>query len=142
MELVIVRTYLPDGTNGDIFLNGKRVCYSIELPWKENKAQVSCIPEGKYALTKRYSARFGHHLLVRNVPGRKWILLHPANNAHQELKGCIAPVSFLTGQGKGGQSKKALTALLKMIYPVSDRNNPVFLILQSKVYEHSNQKNA
>lgn len=132
MELVLVRTYFPDGTNGEIFLDGKRVCYSIELPWKENKPQVSCIPEGKYALAKRYSAKFGHHLLVQDVAGRQLILLHPANNALKELKGCIAPVSFLTGNGKGGQSKKALKTLLQLIDPVFESKHPVFLILQSQ----------
>lgn len=132
MELVIARTYFPEGTNGEIFLNGKRVCYSIELPWRNNAPQVSCIPEGKYFLTKRYSPKFLHHLQVYPVAGRQWILIHPANNALKELRGCIAPVSFLTGHGQGGQSRKALAALLAIVYPELERDNPVFLILQSK----------
>ena len=101
MKLELIRTYYPEGTNGEIFLNGNRVCSTIELPWKNNAPQVSCIPEGEYVLRKRYSPRFGQHYLLINVPGRSFILIHPANDALKELKGCIAPVSFLTGAGKG-----------------------------------------
>ena len=101
MQLELVRTYYPEGTNGEIFFNGRLMMYSIELPWKENRAGVSCIPEGNYELLKRYSPKFGRHLEVMNVPQRKYILIHPANNALQELKGCIAPVWLLTGAGKG-----------------------------------------
>jgi hypothetical protein len=39
-------------------------------------------------------------LQILNVPGRKYILIHPANEVLRELKGCIAPVR-LTGAGKG-----------------------------------------
>jgi hypothetical protein len=73
--------------------------YTIELPWKNNQAGVSCIPEGKYDLVKRWSPKFGSHLQILNVPGRELILIHPANDALLELRGCIAPVCLLTGAG-------------------------------------------
>jgi hypothetical protein len=40
-------------------------------------------------------------LQILNVPGREYILIHPADEALRELKGCIAPVRLLTGAGKG-----------------------------------------
>ena len=101
MKPELIRTYYPQGTNGDLLLNGDKICSTIELPWKENKTQVSCIPEGKYELKKRCSQRFGNHFILMNVPRRSFILLHAANDALKEIKGCIAPVSFLTGEGKG-----------------------------------------
>jgi Family of unknown function (DUF5675) len=131
MELVLVRTYYPKGTNGDIFLNGNKVCSTIELPWKNNHPQVSCIPEGKYLLQKRYSPKFKHHLYVTSVNGRQWILIHAGNDALKEMKGCIAPVSFLTGEGKGNHSRKALAKLLGLVNPVLENSKPVFLIIQS-----------
>jgi hypothetical protein len=73
--------------------------YSIELPWKDNHTGVSCIPKRKYELVKRWSPKFNRHLQIMNVPGRGLILIHPANEALPELKGCIAPVFFLTGGG-------------------------------------------
>ena len=108
MELELIRTYYPEGTNGQILYLGRLMMYSIELPWKDNQTGVSCIPEGRYGLKKRYSERFHRHLQVVDVPQRNCILIHPANDALHELKGCIAPVSFLTDAGKGIRSRTAL----------------------------------
>ncbi len=63
-------------------------CKTIELPWRENKINISCIPEGKYKVKKRYSDKFGHHFHILNVPGRSMILIH-AGNYYSETKGCI-----------------------------------------------------
>jgi hypothetical protein len=135
MKLELIRTYYPNGTNGQLLLNGDKVCSTIELPWKNNASQISCIPEGEYELRKRYSTKFGWHLLVMNVPGRQYILIHPANDAIKELKGCIAPVSFLTGEGKGSESRKALKTLREKVYPVLEKNEKVFLIIQTTNHE-------
>lgn len=111
MELELIRTYFPNGTNGELRLADNKkgiICYTIELPWLANKQSVSCIPEGRYELTKRYSPKFGHHLLVNDVKERELILIHPANDAVKELKGCIAPVSVCTGEGRGNNSRLAL----------------------------------
>jgi hypothetical protein len=101
MTLLLLRQYGERGTNGTLFLNGKKVCFTIELPWKQNTVRISCIPEGTYVLQLRTSMLFGKHLLVKDVPGRSLILIHPANDALQELHGCIAPVSIITAEGKG-----------------------------------------
>ncbi len=131
MELELIRTYYPDGTNGKILYKGRLMMYSIELPWKENQAGVSCIPEGRYELVKRWSPKFDRHLLVLNVPQRKYILIHPANEALQELKGCIAPVCLITGAGKGIRSRKALKTLMGLVGGALDRHEQVFLIIKS-----------
>ena len=97
MELELFRTYDPEGTNGELKLV---VCNTIELPWLQNQRNISCIPEERYELRKRFIKKFGLHLLVVDVPDRSWILIHPANDAKTQLKGCIAPVTQLTGPGK------------------------------------------
>ncbi len=132
MELVLWRTYYPSGTNGDILFNGLKLCCSIELPWKDNQQRISCIPEGKYELEKRYSLRFKWHLLLKNVPGRDLILIHPANDAFRELKGCIAPVSILQSPGKGLKSRSALALIKNIVYPVLDEKKPFYLTIKSK----------
>lgn len=91
---------------------GMPLCFTIELPWLQNEPQWSCIPEGQYQLVKRYSQKFHWHLHLIDVPGREWILIHPANNALLELKGCIAPVTQLTAPGVGSQSRQALALLV------------------------------
>lgn len=137
MELQLVREYHPDGTNGELLLDGARVCYTIELPWKNNQRQVSCIPEGKYSLRRRYTPRFGWHLWVENVPGRDGILIHAANDALREIKGCIAPVTELTGHGKGIFARMALKKLITLVNPVLDQHQPLFLIVKQKQDENN-----
>jgi hypothetical protein len=131
MVLVLTRTYFPKGTNGKLVCKGKTICNTIELPWKDNQLQVSCIPEGEYFLQKRYSSRFGWHLEIMDVSNRSLILFHPANNALTELRGCIAPVSQLSGFGSGLQSKKAFNKLKELVYSELDAKESVLLLIQS-----------
>ena len=131
MVLELTRTYFPYGTNGKLECEGKLICNTIELPWKNNETRVSCIPEGKYFIKKRYSQKFQWHLEIENVQNRSLILFHPANNALQELNGCIAPVTKLSGPGLGLMSRKAFTTLKRMVYKVLDTNESVELIVKS-----------
>lgn len=131
MILVLSRTYFPNGTNGVLSCEGSLICHTIELPWKENEAAVSCIPEGRYFIRKRYSTKFKWHLEVMKVTNRKYILIHPANNALLELRGCIAPVTELSGEGKGLLSRKAFYKLKGIVDKILDRDADVCLIVQS-----------
>ena len=73
------------GDNGEIVFQ----CASLELPWKDNKPNVSCIPEGKYNVSKRNSPKFGKDTFaINDVPGRSNILIHPGNFT-REIQGCI-----------------------------------------------------
>jgi hypothetical protein len=112
-----------------LYINGAFQCYTIELPWHNNAVPHSCIPEGKYMLAKRWSAKFGDHLLLADVPGRSLILFHPANNALKQLKGCIAPVTELLQPGLGLMSGTALKGLLNKVYPAM-QNEPIFLTIK------------
>jgi hypothetical protein len=129
MELELFRTYDPEGTNGELKLV---VCNTIELPWLQNQRNVSCIPEGRYELRKRFIKKFGLHLLVVDVPGRSWILIHPANDAKTQLKGCIAPVTQLTGPGKGNESRLANEKLKALVLEALERKEKVFITIKSK----------
>ena len=131
MVLLLTRTYFPNGTNGKLECEGKLICNTIELPWKNNETRVSCIPEGKYFIKKRYSQKFQWHLVIENVQNRSLILFHPANNALQELNGCIAPVTKVSGPGLGLMSRKAFTTLKRLVYKVLDTNESVELIVKS-----------
>ena len=135
MELELIRTYFPNGTNGVLrqAQDDKKaiICYTIELPWLNNQHKISCIPEGRYELTKRYSLRFGWHLLVNNVFDRSYILIHAYNDALKESKGCIAPVSICTGEGKGNNARVSLKKLLAIVYPELEKGNKVFITIKS-----------
>lgn len=135
MELVLERSYHQEGTNGSLFLNNRFLCFTIELPWLANRKLESCIPEQSYTLEARYSKKFGNHLLVKNVPSRQLILLHPANYAKKELRGCIAPVSELVGIGRGSNSRVAMQKVLSLCYQAFDRKEEVVLTIKSNLYE-------
>ena len=130
MQLILQRTYLPLGTNGELFLEKEHICYSIELPWRNNQPQVSCIPEGNYALKRRNSDHLGWHLLLMEVPNRELILIHPANNAQKELKGCIAPVTLLTGDGQGDSSVAVFSKLKMLVFPLLAKEQEVWLKIE------------
>lgn len=119
MHLELYRSYFSDYTEGMIMVNGVILCHSIELPWKNNVQNISCIPSGTYQIQFRSSSRHKDHLMVRNVPDRSFILLHPANDSKKELRGCIAPVMQLTGNGTGSYSRVALDLILLNL-----RHNP------------------
>ena len=67
------------------------------------------------------------------MPDRSGILLHPANNALKELKGCIAPVSKLDAPGIGSLSQKATEKLQNLLFEVLDRDEEVFLTIQKQI---------
>jgi hypothetical protein len=131
MVLWLTRTYFPDGTNGKLECEGKLICHTIELPWQQNAKRVSCIPEGKYFIQKRYSSKYQWHLEVMDVANRSFILFHPANNALRELQGCIAPVTKLSGPGLGLYSRKAFEKLKRAVYKALDQEESVELIVHS-----------
>jgi hypothetical protein len=131
MDLILKRSYFEKGTNGALFINGRFICFTIELPWQDNRRNVSCVPEGAYEVVPRISKRFRNHLHILNVPGRSLILIHPANDAAKELRGCLSPVSQLSGIGTGWLSRAALQKLLSLCYQAYERKEKVTLTIKS-----------
>jgi hypothetical protein len=94
-KLIRIERFQKTGnsTIGRISVNGQFIGYTLELPWKNNANEISCIPTGQYPVAFRndpgskYKYR---HLHVRNVPGRQWILVHKGNFPKDTL-GCILP---------------------------------------------------
>lgn len=134
LTLRLEREYLPNGTNGTLFLYGKPLCHTIELPWRDNRRNVSCIPEGRYRLQWSRTRRFKMALRLLDVPGRSGILIHAANDAATELQGCIAPVTKHTGAGKGSYSRVALERVEDVVCPVLGAGEVVFLDVTSRLH--------
>jgi hypothetical protein len=129
MELQLLRTYHTDGqgTNGELYHEGQKICSTIELPWCGNKNNSSCIPEGNYLLLAREIRRCITHLVLFGVPGRSFIFLQPATDALAQLRGCIAPVMEITGPGKGEHSEAALDKLMQLVADPLKRHEAVWL---------------
>lgn len=98
--LTLHRNYFPHGVFSYLCdENGNAILKTVERPWKNNQAGISCIPEGTYDLLPHDSPKFGKCYaleaptlgVTRFGPSqRTHILIHKANRAAQ-LEGCIAP---------------------------------------------------
>lgn len=89
MKTVILLRYKADqdATLGLVLSFGFQ-CYSLELPWRDNATNRSCIPTGKYQCVWTNSKRFGGCYLVTDVPKRSGILFHRGNTSNHTW-GCI-----------------------------------------------------
>jgi len=95
---------------------------TIELPWLDNRRDVSCIPEGIYLCEYKVSPLLGEAYCVRDVIGRSDILIHVGNFAgnvraglRSDVKGCILVGSDIGEIGKQVcvvNSKRAMESLL------------------------------
>ncbi len=64
---------------------------------------------------------------------------HAANDAEKELRGCIAPVKKLTGEGKGLYSQRALDLLMINIRSLKRKNEQLKLIIKKASHETKRQ---
>lgn len=69
---------------------GYTICHTLELPWKDNIRNLSCIPVGVYDVVKSESAKFGSVFRVQSVKDREGILFHVGNSL-KDTRGCILP---------------------------------------------------
>ena len=94
--------------------------YTLELPWKNNEFQKSCIPTGEYICEPRFSEKYKKHFILKGVPNRTYILIHAANYVRQ-LLGCIGVGLSILDIDKDGlnditSSRAALDKLIRT-YP-------------------------
>ncbi|WP_052444062.1 DUF5675 family protein [Flammeovirga sp. OC4] len=66
---------------------------TIELPWRNNQRNISCIPTGLYKVVPWNSPRFGKCFKIfeldgKEVRGRSDILIH-VGNYNRQTRGCV-----------------------------------------------------
>lgn len=98
--LTLHRNYFPHGTFSYLCDEyGNSILKTVERPWKNNQAGISCVPEGEYDLIPHNSPKFGDcyaleapslGVTIYGPSQRTHILFHAANKPSQ-LEGCIAP---------------------------------------------------
>ena len=93
-------------------------CDTLELPWRENKTNISCIPTGIYQVKQRYSKKYKNHLHITDVTGRSHILLH-SGNYNTDTLGCVlvGKIGYVNKDDivDVGSSKKTLKSLINSI---------------------------
>jgi hypothetical protein len=113
ITLNLVRGKSTDqGTPGALIGDGWSL-FSLELPWKDNKSSISCIPAGQYKCSFCYSPSFKKNLYrLADVPKREGVLIHAGNWAGDTTKGYISNVlgCILLGKTRG-IAKKQLAVL-------------------------------
>ena len=130
--LILRETFTDNSTIGELFLNGEKMCDTLELPYRDNQRSISCITTGQYKVRLRYpresATRDYIHLLVQDVPNRDWILFHRGNTA-KDTSGCI-----LVGQGSKHNavqnSRLAMDLLIKEIINLGGED--IKLIIKNK----------
>jgi len=130
MVIELQRLYRDGWTDGLIFIKGILLCRSIELRWANNERNVSCVPEGVYPVAIIQHPKFSECLQINGVKGRSGILVHVANDAQKELRGCIAPVFSLNGNGKGQHSRLALNYIIENLKRSEEKEH--FIEIKSK----------
>ena len=133
INLLLIRdTFSEKSTIGELFLNGERMCDTLENPWQDNQRNISCIPEGVYPvrlrLPRESASRDYLHLLVQEVPNRDWILFHRGNTA-KDTSGCIL-VGLGSQQDFVSNSTLAMDLLIKEVIHLGGEN--INLIIKNK----------
>ena len=133
INLLLIRdTFSKESTLGELFLNGERICDTLENPWVDNQRNISCIPEGVYPvrlrLPRESATRDYLHLLVQEVPNRDWILFHRGNTA-KDTSGCIL-VGLGSQRDVVNNSRLAMDLLIKEILNLGGTN--INLIIKKK----------
>jgi len=133
INLLLIRdTFSNISTIGELFLNGERMCDTLENPWINNKKNVSCIPKGEYKvrlrLARESATRDYLHLLVEDVENRSYILFHRGNTA-KDTSGCIL-LGLGSQQDFVSNSVLAMDLLIKEIVNLGGEN--INLIIKNK----------
>lgn len=99
MNAILIRNeFTPTCVLGVLVLDNGFTCQTLELPWRNNERNVSCIPLGTYEVSPWLSPSKGDCFKVHDVPARDDILLH-VGNYPKDSQGCV-----LVGQERGVES--------------------------------------
>jgi len=88
MKTIILKrvSHTNHATFGVLLDAGIPFCVTLELPWRDNETNISCIPEGVYSVAQLDN---DEAFDFQHVPGRTGIQIEVANMTSQ-LLGCIA----------------------------------------------------
>jgi len=89
-------------------------CFTGELPWQDNRSNVSCIPPGDYGVVWALSPRLKRYTYrLLDVPVRAGILEHSANLMGNPEAGYIAQLNGCIAFGEALGTIKRQAALLR-----------------------------
>ncbi|WP_350649006.1 DUF5675 family protein [Pseudomonas sp. HY13-MNA-CIBAN-0226] len=108
----------PDAIMGELYVNGQLVAFTLELPWKDNKPDISSIPDGEYGCTLRYdkSRDTNFTIQLEGTGPRSGVQVHVGNRP-DDSSGCIL-VGLNAKYSKNliGSSRDAIVKLKNIFY--------------------------
>ena len=134
---------LPAVTLGALSV-GSVSAFTLELPWMDNAPFDSCIPPGEYESEFYESPKLNGKLvlMLKDVPGRDHIQMHPANFT-REIDGCIAPGNSIKHLDSNAVPDVANSnATMQRILRELDGFAPIFRILRNGRLDTANLANA
>lgn len=119
-------------------------CKTLELPWRDNESNISCIPTGKYKATKRVSSKYRHSYLVTSpgedqVTDRAWILIHHGNY-YTDIRGCIlVGKAFMDLNGDGFKDVTSSGATVKELLRLAGKEMALEIKGEQPSYASANK---
>jgi hypothetical protein len=130
MKILLKRLHkTSNSTIGELSINGKFECYTLEDVERESKIYgKTAIPKGTYEIVMTMSNRFKVVLpLLLNVPNFEGVRIHAGNSA-KDTEGCI-----LLGQNRNidfiGNSKMTLVKFVQKL-KTGLNNGKVYLTIE------------
>ena len=110
-------------------------CFTLELPWVDNKSNISCIPDGSYRCKVGYSKKNGPVINIYDVVGRTHVQVH-AGNYTSDILGCILVGSGIADINTDGvpDVTKSVNTLNKLLNVVG---TDVFYLLIDRQYSNT-----
>lgn len=128
-----------EGTIGKLYDQlGKFICYTGELPERDNHPNRGCILPGVYLvkyLARSASGRYRDVYYIQNVPKRNGVLIHSGNfegdtsmGYRTDTLGCILPGLRCGRLGKQ-RAMLASKSALRKIHKVAGRNDFILRVM-------------
>ncbi|WP_421901285.1 DUF5675 family protein [Maridesulfovibrio sp.] len=116
-KLELIRVEQDDEvTLGVLKADGRAICWTLEEPWRDNRVDVSCIPEDVYELEYEYSPSRGRALwTIKDVPQRTYVRIHSGNTV-EDTEGCPltgTKPGYLNGKRAVLSSREAFNKLME-----------------------------
>jgi len=118
-RFVLTRIYeAQGGTWGEIHGPDGFHAATMELAWRDNQPNISCIPVGEYIIRKDNTGKH-RYAVVMGVKGRTSIELHPATWP-SELEGCIALGESIQEMNDSTVLAESVSAMNRFITALGD----------------------
>ncbi|MBX9586635.1 MAG: hypothetical protein K2X50_05190 [Gammaproteobacteria bacterium] len=108
MKISIIRVSINNySITGELYIDGKFIAHTLELPYRDNKTDLSSIPPGTYSAFIRYDKSDQWRIQLTDTLPREGVQIH-IGNYPREIKGCIlvGQEVFNTNSGVPGEENR------------------------------------